>query len=277
MQISQKLKKNIAKEILLFFAAAALLTLVWCLIVINNKYHTSKSKSLNEELALNTLQLENLPTDKIKDIYDKVKQHLIVFYQTDKDPLGIRKKDGSAFIWSIEKYKENEFLKSFPDAKILETHINGYMFRPLKNKTTSDGLPIFQKDPLGILKDSVCEFEFVPFEKFKELTRRKDYITNFHKTFYDELKLGNLLDFEAKVKDGLNFNSTIDIQRSDLTLEIELIKTSIDNSQASIWSYEKRTSFILYTTLILLLILYPIRLCYLLLKWSLRTVKQPDK
>jgi hypothetical protein len=272
-----KLKKTIAREILLFFATSALLTLTWGFIIISNVYNDKKSDSLKAELKLKKTQLENLPIDKIKTIYNNVNQQLIVFYRIDKEKLAIQEKKRVPFIYSIPKKDEKKFLKSFPEAKPLETHLNGYICRLIRTDYTSDGLPILNKDPLGILKDSICDFEFVPFERFKEFARNKEYVTQFYNVFYDELDLGKLPDFEANVKDGLNYNATIDVQRRDMINEISEITKKIDESKANIWPHEKTINFLFDTALIFLLILYPVRGCYLLLKWSIKTINHADK
>jgi hypothetical protein len=261
-----KLKKTIAKEVLLFFATLFVLALIMGLLYLRNVQFIIKSNSLNDELNTTKSKLDKLPNDQIKALYEGVSPYLVMKYQLYENEFGIPIKEGTTLIYAVPKKEEQRFLKDYPSAKSLQATPNGY----------SKGLPIFPNDPIGTLNDSIFEFDFVTLDKFKEFLKNKDYKNKFYISFSNEFELGDTSFFYSKIKEGLSYTVATDIERNELINKISQIKRSIYNAKKSIFTDKKIVAILFYTALVFIIILYPIRLCYLLLKWALLTVRKSD-
>ncbi len=138
--------------------------------------------------------------------------------------------------------------------------------------------------------DSTIIFDFVDLKKFKELLTYADYRDKFYSIFklekyivngysdaglpiFKEFYLGTSSVFESDIQLALKNDKTLDQSRDKLSKEIDLKNISYKNAYASVWDNEKVKSFLLTTILILVIILYPIRLCFLLIKWAIKTLK----
>jgi hypothetical protein len=261
-----KLKLIIAKEVLIFFSTFLILALVLAFLYFRNAHFIRTRNSLKEELNSNLSQLSELPTDKIKALYEGVSPFFVIKYQVDKDEYGIPMKNGKPYIYGVPKKEEERFLKDFPTAKSLKEIDNNY----------SKELIIFHKESIDVSKRSIYDFEFVSLNKFKELIKNEDYKNKFYNIFSDEFELGDKSVFDVKIKEGLSYTDSTEIVRNELTKRISKIKESITNENNNIWTDNELITCINYTALAFLIILYPIRITYIILKWSIQTLRQSD-
>jgi hypothetical protein len=208
-----------------------------------------------------------LPNDKIKALYDGINQDLVVSYLVNGDEYAIPKKE------------EQIFLKDYPTAKLLSPSSKGYSFfkhteynSPLLNE---DRLLVFQKDPLRILiKDSTFVFDYLKLSEFKILLKDSSYRSKFYSTFSKDYDLGTRQSFESKIDTGFKFNNNIISKKQNLLNEKQLIQASLSLFKDSINDNKEILNITLWTFLILAIIVYPLRLCFKLLKWSIKTVRQ---
>src|SRR6266542_1341895 len=245
-----KLKKTLAREVLLFFSVLVLTGLVWISLLIRNYYYDDQTKSSQDKLIKITEHIDSLPSDKIKALYDGVNSDFVVYYIVNNDKYAIPKKE------------EQNFLKDYPTAKLLPPFPKGYsLFKP--------------RDPLKILdRDSKLVFDYVESSKFRQLLKDSVYRSKLYSTYSKTYDLGTQLSFEAKVYAGLKFNNEIVKRQQELLHEKQVTQDTLYASKNSIKSNQEVWKIVLWIFIILAIIVYPLRLCFKLLKWSIKTVRQ---
>jgi hypothetical protein len=262
----QKRNKIIAQEILLFFTAVAVLGLLWGFLFFRNQFYDSKISRLEKESQLISAKIDSLPKDKIKALYEGIKLKFIENYEYKSEN------------YAVLKEEESIFLKSFPNAKHLKIYPDGYsLFKgryPYTEALDNDMLPFPPPKRFDrITHDSTFIFDYIPADKFRIFITNRDYRDKLYLTFSEYFDLGKKLDFEAKVKDGMNFNQVLTDslvnRKTSLNEQIQLYKLSKMNS-------DEVNHFLFWTTFIVALLLYPTRIIFLAVKWSINTIKKND-
>jgi hypothetical protein len=302
-----KHKQLIAREILIFFSALALVGLLWLFLFVRNYYYERKIINTQEEIASLTSKIDSLPSDKLEALYDGIKLKFIVNYIVGVDSFFINKKN------------ETEFIKDYPNAKVQPVNISGYSY--IKNKfkfdylgavkagyTTEEIQIYFTKPPLPgmtkppILKlfghysnnlnemkkngmsdkeinsfinqDSVFLFDFVGLDKFKECLKDSYYKDKLYSTFSNEFDLGTKASYNSKIEVGLQYTNEILEKKQKFLNEKKDKQSVVEKSKKNILDKNRLAKILLWTSLIVGIIIYPLRLCFLAIKWSVRTVKK---
>ena len=73
-------KKIIAREILIFFSAVILILLIWGVFFLRNSYYKFQEEENKDKLTSLTSELDSLPRDEIKALYDGINQDFVVKY-----------------------------------------------------------------------------------------------------------------------------------------------------------------------------------------------------
>ena len=250
MTDTSKFKKTLAREILLFFGILAFTCLVWLFLFCRDSYYDNKRKSNQEKVNAINLQIDSLPFDKLKVLYEGINEDFVRNYSVNNVKYAIPKKE------------EQEFLKDYPTAKLLSPSSKGYSFyKP--------------KVPLRILsKDSTLVFDFVALRTFRELVKENEYKDKLFTTFSQDYDLGTKISFDSKIETGLKFNDDVIKLQQKLLDEKQVAQNNLNSSKGNIKSNDEILKFLLCTLVILGIISYPIRLCIILLKWSFKTVRQ---
>ena len=222
MKDKVKLKQKIAIEILLFFSAIVLVSIVWVFLLLRNYYYNHEEKSLTGNLNSLKTQIDSLPPDKTKEIYNYLNQNFYVGYKVGKESFDIPVKS------------EKLFLTHYPKAEKLSIYPKGFSYFKINSiAIDNDTIKYFDKEELGkkiknkypeysdmtdeelaqsIFKkypprpDSILIFDFVELEKFREFIKNKDYRNKLYITFFLEEKnsikiylvAGELVDVEEK-------------------------------------------------------------------------------
>lgn len=155
MAIKPKLKRTLAREILLFFAGLGLIGLVWGFLLIRNSYFDSRSYSCSRQIQALQVQLDSLPKDYIKEFYEKASRNFVVNYRLDQDSYAIPKEQEQAFLSYNFRIKKN--------VTLLPIYPKGYSY-----SKKSDSINIF-------FKDSYILFDYVSIDKFREFVSSEDY------------------------------------------------------------------------------------------------------
>lgn len=262
----QKRNKIIAREILFFFSALTVLGLLLVFLFFRNQFYDGKISGLKKERLLISAEIDSLPKDRIKALYEGLKLKFIENYEYK----------GEKYI--VLKEEEADFLKSFPNAKRLKIYPNGYSYfkgrYPYTEASDNDLLPFPPPKRFDrVTRDSTVIFDFIPVDKFKIFLANRDYRDKLYLTFSNYFDLGEKLEFQAKVKEGMDFNQV-------LTDSLINRKTSL-NKKIQISKFSKMKSdeiknFLLWTAFIVGLLLYPIRIIFIAVKWSIKTIKKND-
>jgi hypothetical protein len=288
-----KLRTRIAKEVIYFFAALGIVGIIWATLLLRNNYYEYKVKNIEEKLITITLDLDSLPVDKIKNIYNGLIEHFVLNYLVNADTVSISQKE------------EKGFLDDFPNAKRLPGYPNGYSI--LKNKIEMDvfeghykiekniillritpekhtGWRRYVADEYYVSSDSYV-FDYVPLEEFRNFLRDEDYRDKFYSKYYSSnypwetiksYDLGTHESFEANVQDGLKFNKEIEILREQLIENKSQLVVAISNAKTNFLNNNELRYFLLKTLLIIGVPLYPFSIFVFLILWAIKTLKQPS-
>lgn len=265
MTDSSKFRKTLAKEILLFFGILVLTGLVWLFLFCRNYYYDNKTKSNQEKLSALNSQIDSLPFDKLKALYEGINKDFVNNYNVNNDK------------YIVPKKEEQEFLKDYPTAILLPTSPKGYSYTHLDifKKFGEDGsLP---KPPLPrgySLLDSTIVFHFIALKTFRQFLNNDEYKDKLYEKFFQDYDLGTKLSFDSKIDTGLKFNDYITKREQKLLDEKQIAQNNFNTAKGNVKSNAGILKFLLWTLIILGIIIYPLRLCFILLKWSLKTVRQ---
>ncbi|HLF46215.1 MAG TPA: hypothetical protein VI548_07305 [Chitinophagaceae bacterium] len=279
------LKKRIAREILIFFGGLVVVGITWCFLLLRNNHYKTKKSNLKSEIASLVQQLDNLPKDFIKELYDKTKKYFVTKYQVGKDIYFIPKQQAQEFLFDQKGPKK--------EATVLPISPTGYSYTHLDIFKKYGGYELFpkQKPPLPrMVQDSTAVFDFVEQNKFREFLSSADYRDKFYETFrkekfiiddYNEdgLPIGTVVDlrsfseFDTTIQFALKNHASIAAVKEDISKKIENKNLSYKNAVTDIWSNKKINNTLLTTVLLLAIILYPVRLSYFLIKWAFNTLK----
>lgn len=295
-------KKVLAREVLLFFFGVGLLLILWGLLLVKNFYINNKLVSSSEKLILLNKQIDTLPTDNVKELYDKISSYFVITYKIGEIDYSICKEQEKDFLYDEYGIKKN--------VTVLSNNPNGYFYYK-------------QADPLNILpKDSTLVFNFVQLNKFKEYLMSDAYLFNLFSAFsnsedksyvwdgnkpvvvsnskkpatknVDELPdlskanpqfdkfqpyvstfdLGSKSDFINRIRRSLTYDTAVNLKRVELinqkTNTLEIITSSKKSllTQTDIWN------FIIKAAIFLGIILYPLRLSFQSIKWAVMTLKK---
>lgn len=325
MTNSPKNKKILAREILLFFSILLLNGLIFIFFHSRNYFYERKVISLQTKLTSINKQIDSLPVDIIKKIYDKLQTNFVVNYTIN------------GIVYVIPKMKEHLFLTDYPTAKLQLPHKEGFSVSDTKKKLVlyntyktpngsivqesvlrskygvrfdelvsdstltlytenpSTGFPIISY-PMIFSDSSITEveesdvavaktmgariysdgviFDYVDLQKFKDLLTDSIYRNKFYITFYKVYDIGTKLSFDSKIDISLKLNKEITIRHQKLLDEKNDCENNLTLSKDKAKSNKTIWSMVLWTLIISLLIAYPIRLCFKIVKWSLTTLRK---
>lgn len=276
MKNKPRLKRVLAREILLFFAGLVLIGLAWSFLLIRNSYYENKVNSYSHKIKTLQIQNDSLPKDYIKEFYDKVSRYFVVRYTLGQDSLAIVKEKEQTFLYDEFGIKKN--------VTLLPNHPTGYEYFYADN-----------------FKDSIVLFDFVSIEKFREFVSSDVYQNKLYSVFsknpdnkelvpplplgftrveYDPKKpykdtfsLGTLSDFKFKMNNGLKFNSTIVEKKNKIISDIADFKETITDSKNNKLSPSEVSQNVIFSALVIGLLLYVLRLSIILIFWAIRTMK----
>jgi hypothetical protein len=279
------LKKRIAREILIFFGGLVVLCIIWCFLLLRNNYYKTKKSNLKTEIASLAQQLDTLPKDYTKELYDKTSKYFVVNYQVGQDIYLIPKKQEQEFLIDPLGIKKKAILLPISPKGYSYTHLDifknygGYELNPKR------------KPPLpGIVEDSTVVFDFVELNKFREFLSSPDYRDKFYEIFkkekfiidgYNEdglpigtvLDLGSQSDFDTNIQYAIKNHETIATTKNDLVKKIDSKKVNYKNAETNIWDSIKTNRILLTSLIILVALLYAVRLSFILIKWAIKTLK----
>lgn len=253
-------------------------------------YYNNKLKDFEHKSSEISLQLNGLPKDRIKDLYEGLKYKFVENYQVNTDR------------YSIPKEEEQEFLKDFPRAKHLKIYPKGYSHFKT-NSISIDGQKIKYYDvaqlgkkikrkfsayadipdeQLGqkILKkyppqsDTAIVIDYVELSKFRISFKNKEFRDILFSSFSDRYDLGTPTEIERKIQEGLKYTNETKILQDSLEKEKSQILATIKQEELKNLNSSSILNIVAWTGLIFAIILYPLRLCYLLIKWSIVTLKK---
>jgi hypothetical protein len=260
-------KKLIAKEILVFFTGAILLAILVVFFFIRNAYFNYKISSNVEKVNSFNQQLGELSKDNLENIYDSIKTYFVNTYKVKGAEI------------PIAKYQEREFIRG-----LLNSNEN-----IIKSPPRKEGYYYYVREgtqPSRKARDSVIVFEHVNFEKFRTYLGNEAYLQNLYSFFsgnyigYDwrhrrgipTFELGTRQEFTSKVKGKLSDTKT-PLLIQELLRKKKNALEEIKKAEDSFWSTKKIISFLTLSSIVLGILLFPIRWSSLLVRWALRILK----
>ncbi len=93
-------------------------------------------------------------------------------------------------------------------------------------------------------------------------------------SFSDSYDLGTRSEFERKTEEGLRYTNETQLLKDSLEKQKSKTLATIRKVQKKHLSRSSIFNILAWTGLILTAILYPLRLCYSLIKWSIVTMKK---
>ena len=240
-------KKNLAKETLLFTVSIAISIIFYLSTFLWNAYFNYKTDKTNNEIEIRISETNKLPTDKIKKLYDVLYDNfLITNYQMDGDSFMIPK-------------HEEEFWNKRTTSTKLNPYPEGY----------------------SILKDSTYAFDFVIFSEFRAHLKNDQYRTLLKKELVHRKENnreygeeGQALNILENIHlDGLSYSISNSIKREALVSQIQKSISKSEEINSLKIDSAKRIKFTVALWLSILILLYPCRFLYRLIKWSIDTYK----
>ena len=265
MTNTSRLKKTLAKEILLFFGILLLTGLFWIFLLLRNDYYFNKFNSEQEELDSITSQINHLPPDKLKVLYEEISIDFIKKYVVTNDKFIVPKKE------------DEEFLTIYPTAKLLPISPKGYSYTHLELFEKNGKNETHSKPPLPrgyLLLDSTLIFDFVDLQDFRKLLRNTEYKDKLYNQFSQKNDLGTKMSFDSEIEIGLKFNDTAIEEQHRLFNKKKKTLEQHNSTIDKIKSKSEMLSLISWILIIQGAVFYPLRLLYILLKWSIKTVRQ---
>ena len=286
-----KTKKKIAREVLILFMTIVLSGLFYVGNLGWNLYFEKSTNRLEKKVKSIQSVIDSIPQDHIGNLYKNgLRDILVVNYQVGNDKYAIPKKE------------EKEFLKDFPDAVRLENHSLRYSYFKIQSVDLQDTIIKFRtKEELGIkmkkispvysihpndylanrvLKkypvqyDSTIVFDFVELDEFRNLMRDKVYRDKFFRFATIEFDIEVQREYYRNVYEGLQYNDSIDAKTKQLNFELNGTKRQIRDNKNRIVGRADISENTLIFWFIMLGLLYPIRLMFIALKWSIGTIKK---
>lgn len=333
MKNNLKNKKILAREILLFISILVLNGLVFVFFLLRNYYYERKEVSLQSKLSSISVQIDNLPDNAIKKLYDGLKDYFGVNYIINGK------------IYTLPKIKETRFLEKHPDAKLLPPHAEGFsipdssknfilfgeanMYRTPNGSIVSESelrkhyserfeslvndgtlilispkvnslsfplssnpdnkIMIFPDGSIREVYESDVDvakslgariysergiFDYISLGKFKDLLKDSTYRNKFYSTFCTAYDFGTKEIFDSTIDSGLKLSSEVTILQQKLLAEKIVVEDKLNLSENKIKSNKNILNILLWTFIISLLIAYPLRLCFRVVKWSLKTIRK---
>lgn len=286
----QKLSRRLAKEILLFFSALLCVGLVGGSLWLQIYYYKNRLRTFDDKFNKLTEQIASLPEDRIKLLYEGIKDELVECYQADTT------------LYFVPKGEEQDFIKAFPKAnrienqnsdhfsvKINSVSIEGQRF---EYYTAGDlGKKIKKKYPeytdvsneqLGekilnkyqVQSDSSFAIIYVELKEFRENFKNKQYRDKFFASLNNTYDFGTPAEIEVKVHEGLKYTNETQTFKDSLEMEKKLTLAEITHIREKSLDSNSVMNVMVWMGSILGFILYPLRLCYLIIRWSMKTLKK---
>ncbi len=246
----KNMKKIIAKEFLLLLLSILLVVIVWVVIIVSNNFHEKQILSSTKRQNELFIKIKNSPKDRIALLYDGIRENLTLNYSVE----------GKKYRIPIKHQKT--FLSDYPSANIKNGSTNGYVCSE-STRVDDYGIPILE-----------CEFDYVNLKRFSELLKDSTYKMKFFYRFSKDYDLGTYESFLSKI--SISQNVTIDNQRNikNLLKEKQNISASIIKSMNSIFSDEEISRILFTLSIVILIIIYPIRILFKVTIWSVKAIKE---
>lgn len=257
----EKVKKLIAKEVLLAFGIVVTVAASWGVLLLRNEYYKDQQVAINTKISLITVGLNSFPQDYIKLLYDSLSLDFVVNYKNGDNEYAIPKKE------------EKEFLSDFTKAVKLPIKEKGYSYFYFSNKNFDIASNQGSWETPLLNSDSSLVFDFVELGEFKKLLQNIDYKKKLFLRLKDEYETGNFNEFDNYIKKGLMYNSITDDKIKFLKEEKIQKQEELLSATSSIWDTNKIKTTFDYIFLVLIILVYPVRICYFLLKWALKTLR----
>lgn len=292
--MTKSLKKNIAKEIIIFFSCTIIILLIWCVFYFVNIFNISKTENLNKQIV----SLTNV-IDSIQNSCSKPKSFLDL---TEKDwyqYIDINDHFGSTLEKLHSEIEENanitllfklliESNYNFPFFRVAyESSIPDYKYfledieEGLFNDTILNERPPLKlvgedkKPPKNSLSEKILNNVFT-FLKGKQLilVDYNEFVQTLNYTRSPRTLPVNSTDFDfsdsprAKEKNISNNSLNQKYEENKKELKVELEKTKLKT-----YSKKDLSNIAKWTGIIVFLIVYPVRFILLLLIWAIKTLR----
>ena len=190
----EKVKKLIAKEVLLAFGIVVTVAASWGLLLLRNEYYKDKQETLKNEISQLDSELDSLSNNYSKEIYD---------YLAELNPSHLKDTSYNDFFKSVqnEKYSKEIYNRiAYEDSTFIVDVTFTEFYNTIKKQISNERVYYFKK----------------------EKTQKQEAL---------------------------------------------LYTTS------SIWDNNKIKTVFQYIFIVLIILAYPVRICYFLLKWALKTLR----
>lgn len=262
----EKVKKLIAKEVLLAFGIVAAVAVSWGVLVLRNEYYKDKQKELNNEISKLTTELDSLNKgDYVTKVYRVLKENIDGFDKSEDD-FRLAMHDSVYIMSTYEALRMS--LDGFTTSK------NDF-FNAINNRIDT------VSNKIKILYAAISEtYELGSYDEFYDAIKDSVKRKKIFNWISEQYNLGTYQEFDAKIISSLSQNKTDSINNKILTAktqELEKEKTkkqeSLHSAVSNTWNNDKLKITVQYISLVLVILAYPLRICYFLLKWALKTVK----
>jgi hypothetical protein len=298
---NKKLKKFIAREILVLFSSVCFVILAYVVLNLWNSYNINRKDNYFLKYKEINSKISSTPKDTLKLVYDVVKDNFVENYIVNKQKYAIPKKEEREFLnefsnaRKVEGYSlgysyfkvhpiyyflhknnlteksETEFLTKYSNVKsVKEIHLF-YITNNLTNLNLDQFFSkYFESSNINETYDSIIEFDYVDFLRFKTLISQQDYCRLFYETF-DTLLPFSSFDSFMKISQNSYYDS-IEIHKLNLLAERDNIQSKLSSINDRIFPDKDLRNMTIDLSYIILFVLYPLRLLIFILIWAFKNV-----
>lgn len=250
--MKQSTKRKIAKEVIIFFCSATLIGLVWTIFWLISNYNIRKTENIQKQIVSC-----NHSVDSIKSTFPRLK----TFHDLITGKVPVKYLIEEKYIPTIDEIRgtehEQERAKNIRQLyKLLKTS----KFKFSVDSYIPD-FPTFKDDIIKELESDSSSKKYL--NKIYSFLKTKKYLTSEFEEFkfsLDALPLPQKYETWKSYKDKVK-------KRDKLKAKLKVIKEKI-------YSAAELGNIAIWTSLIVLIIVYPFRFLILLLRWAIRTLKQ---
>lgn len=129
-------------------------------------------------------------------------------------------------------------------------------------------------DRYYLFGDSIYVFDFVGIDEFRTLIQDNSYRNKLYDFILIECDVGTRKEYERKIEEGLLFDESIRTKSIELKQEITDKQNNLKNNELNVVHQKYILRIILTFWFVVLGLIYPVRFMYILLRWSIKTIRQ---
>mgnify|MGYP000721649364 CR=1 FL=1 len=287
------IKRQLAKEIIIFIFILLLSVAFYLFFQIKNYYYTEYCpKSIKKELSKIAIERQKIP-NRTESFYNKMKDEF--YYRIYKEKKKIVNANGKTFTFdskatdkeigeAIDDYFSGNTVEVNPKFDYIGALKEGYSMNEI-NEYLSPDETMYKNIKSNELENYInenwkvieapngfkeCIFYFVSIDRFQELLQNINYRKNLFECYIQNTEYNV---YEASAIDEYKNKEKYKQAREQLNSKHSKLEMELKNVFNKAMSDDEILYYLSRILIILLILLYPVRGIYFLFKWAIQTLK----